>query len=292
MTITTVNGAVSTVTATSHGGKYNAGDEIIVQGSDLHGSGTIKWILNVDDIIKACVETVRINGFNDCYIRPIAFYGYDTLGVHPKDCPVEIAIASFFWGAYLGEAGLASGVNITISPWKKISLDAFPPSAKASGQYMNSMLAVQDARDRGYDEALLLNQQGHIAEGSGQNIFIVKDNIIYTNGESASILMGITRSSIIQLCKDLQYSIKITDLTKEMLINADEAFFTGSATEVTPIASVDDTLIGNGKPGTITLELKELYSRIVHGKERQYINWLSYVKSSVANEEPVLEGSQ
>jgi len=244
------------------------------------------------DIIKASTEIVKINGYENCYIRPIAFYGYDTLGVHPKDCPVEVAVASFFWGAYLGDDGLTNGVNITVSPWKKISLDAFPPSAKASGQYMNSMLAVQDARDRGFDEALLLNQQGHIAEGSGQNIFIVKDNIIYTNGESASILMGITRSSIIQLCKDLQYSIKITDLTKEMLINADEAFFTGSATEVTPIASVDDTLIGNGKPGTITLELKELYSRIVHGKERQYINWLSYVKSSVANEEPALEESQ
>ena len=134
------------------------------------------------DIIKASTEIVKINGYENCYIRPIAFYGYDTLGVHPKDCPVEVAVASFFWGAYLGDDGLTNGVNITVSPWKKISLDAFPPSAKASGQYMNSMLAVQDARDRGYDEALLLNQQGHIAEGSGQNIFIVKDNIIYTNG--------------------------------------------------------------------------------------------------------------
>ena len=128
-----------------------------------------------NNIFDASIETVRINGFQSCYIRPIAFYGYDTLGVHPKGCPVEVAVASFFWGAYLGEKGLENGVNIIISPWKRLSLDAFPPSAKASGQYMNSMLAVQDARKRGYDEALLLNQQGYIAEGSGQNIFIVKD---------------------------------------------------------------------------------------------------------------------
>jgi len=246
---------------------------------------------SVDDIINATIETVRINGFESCYIRPIAFYGYDTLGVHPKDCPVEVAVASFFWGAYLGDEGLENGVNIVISPWKRLSLDAFPPSAKASGQYMNSMLAVQDARNRGYDEALLLNQQGHIAEGSGQNIFIVKDDQIYTNGINASILMGITRSTIIQICKNLDYSVEITDLTEEMLLNADEAFFTGSATEVTPIASVNDKPVGNGKPGRITLKLKNLYSRIVQGKETRYNDWLTFVNASVSTKEPALEES-
>ena len=244
-----------------------------------------------DDIINASIETVRINGFESCYIRPIAFYGYDTLGVHPKDCPVEVAVASFFWGAYLGAEGLLNGVNIVISPWKRLSLDAFPPSAKASGQYMNSMLAVQDARNRGYDEALLLNQQGYIAEGSGQNIFIVKDEIIYTNGLNASILMGITRSSIIQICKNLDYSVEITDLTEEMLLSADEAFFTGSATEVTPIASVNDKPVGSGKPGRITLILKNLYSRIVQGKETRYNDWLTFVHASVSSKEPALEES-
>ncbi len=246
---------------------------------------------SVDDIINATIETVRINGFESCYIRPIAFYGYDTLGVHPKDCPVEVAVASFFWGAYLGDEGLENGVNIVISPWKRLSLDAFPPSAKASGQYMNSMLAVQDARNRGYDEALLLNQQGYIAEGSGQNIFIVKDEKIYTNGINASILMGITRSTIIQICKNLDYSVQITDLTEEMLLSADEAFFTGSATEVTPIASVNDKPVGNGKPGRITLKLKNLYSRIVQGKENRYNDWLTFVNSSVSTKEPALEES-
>jgi len=247
---------------------------------------------NEDDIINASVEIVRINGFESCYIRPIAFYGYDTLGVHPKGCPVEVAVASFFWGAYLGDEGLINGVNITISPWKKISLDAFPPSAKASGQYMNSMLAVQDARDKGYDEALLLNQQGNIAEGSGQNIFIVKNEKIYTNDVNASILMGITRSTIIQISKDLNYSVEITDITEEMLMNSDEAFFTGSATEVTPIATVNDIPIGSGKPGSITLKLKGLYSRIVHGKESRYDNWLTFVNSSIPVQEPALEESQ
>jgi len=245
-----------------------------------------------DDIINASIETVCINRFESCYIRPIAFYGYDTLGVHPKDCPVEVAVASFFWGAYLGDEGLVNGVNIVISPWKRLSLDAFPPSAKASGQYMNSMLAVQDARNRGYDEALLLNQQGFIAEGSGQNIFIVKDNIIYTNDVDASILVGITRNSIIEMGKDLNYSVEITDLTQEMLLNADEAFFTGSATEVTPIATVNDKPIGNGKPGAITLILKDMYSRIVQGKESQYNKWLTFVNTPVPNEEPALEESQ
>jgi branched-chain amino acid aminotransferase len=232
----------------------------------------------VNELTKACVEIVAVNDFENCYIRPIAFYGYDTLGVHPKDCPVEVAIASFFWGAYLGEDGVQNGVNITVSPWKRISLEAFPTSAKASGQYLNSMLAVQDARERGYDEALLLNQNGNIAEGSGQNIFIVKDNKVITNGENASILMGITRETIIQLSKDMGIEVQIIDITQEMLLNADEAFFTGTASEITPIASIDDVPFGDGTPGQITLQLKEKYLNIIHGRDSQYKNWLTLIK--------------
>lgn len=231
-----------------------------------------------NEITKACVDIVEVNDFENCYIRPIAFYGYDTLGVHPKECPVEVAIASFFWGAYLGDDGVENGVNITVSPWKKLSLDAFPSSAKASGQYLNSMLAVQDARKRGYDEALLLNQDGFIAEGSGQNIFIVKNNKIITNGEYASILMGITRQSIIQLCKDMSWEVEIRDISKDMLFNADEAFFTGTASEVTPIASIDDVPFGDSTPGQVTLQLKEKYLDIIHGRDKQYNHWLTLVK--------------
>jgi len=233
---------------------------------------------SANEIIKACLDIVKLNGYENCYIRPIAFYGYDTLGVHPKECPVEVAVASFFWGAYLGEDGLANGVNITVSPWKRLSLESFPSSTKASGQYLNSMLAVQDARKRGYDEALLLNQDGFVAEGSGQNIFIVKDNKVITNGENASILMGITRETIIQLCHDLEIDIQIMDITHEILLNADEAFFTGTASEITPISSVDDSSIGNGKPGEITLKLKNLYLDIIHGKMSQYTHWLSPIQ--------------
>ncbi|MBC8257285.1 MAG: branched-chain amino acid transaminase [Candidatus Marinimicrobia bacterium] len=236
-----------------------------------------------NELTKACVEIVDLNGFENCYIRPIAFYGYDTLGVHPKNCPVEVAVASFFWGAYLGEDGIENGVDITVSPWKRLSLEAFPSSAKASGQYLNSMLAVKDARERGYDEALLLNQEGFIAEGSGQNIFIVKDNKVITNGENASILMGITRETIIQLCKDMNLEVQITDISKDMLLNADEAFFTGTASEITPISSVDDAPFGDGTPGIITLQLKEKYLNIIHGKDNQYKHWLTQI-----NQEDVL----
>jgi branched-chain amino acid aminotransferase len=256
---------------------FRLGDHVhrLIQSGEKYG---IQIPYDQDVLTQACVDIVNANHFENCYIRPIAFYGYDTLGVHPKDCPVEVAIASFFWGAYLGDDGVENGVNITVSPWKKISLDAFPPSAKASGQYLNSMLAVQDARARGYDEALLLNQDGNIAEGSGQNIFIVKNGKVFTNGESASILMGVTRKSVIQLCRDLGFEIQIGDLTQEMFMDADEAFFTGTASEITPIASVDDSQFKDGKPGTITLQIKEKYLNIIHGKDNAYKHWLTLVR--------------
>ena len=267
---------------------FRLGDHIhrLIQSGEKYG---IQIPYNQDVLTQACVDIVNANHFENCYIRPIAFYGYDTLGVDPKDCPVEVAIASFFWGAYLGEEGLINGVNITISPWKKISLEAFPPSAKASGQYLNSMLAVQEARNRGYDEALLLNQDGLIAEGSGQNIFIVKNGKIFTNGESASILMGVTRKTVIQLCRDLGFEIKIGDLSQKMVVDADEAFFTGTASEITPIASVDDSPIGDGKPGHATLRLKEKYLNIIHGKDSAYKHWLTLVRHKNAFDSIVSE---
>ncbi|MDP6853151.1 MAG: branched-chain amino acid transaminase [Candidatus Marinimicrobia bacterium] len=234
---------------------------------------------NQDELFEACKNIVEVNEFENCYIRPIAFYGYDTLGVYPKDCPVEVAIASFFWGAYLGDDGVANGVNITISPWKRLSLESFPASAKASGQYLNSLLAVQDARKRGYDEALLLNQQGNVAEGSGQNLFIVKNNTLYTNDESASILLGITRDTIIQVAQDIGYEVCIQDISTDDLFNADEAFFAGSASEVTPIATIDDNPVGAGEPGPVSLELRESYLDIIHGRNERYNHWLSFVHS-------------
>ena len=192
------------------------------------------------DLIDGCINAVSKNDLSDCYIRPIAFYGYDTLGVNPKQCPINVAIASFFWGAYLGEKGLKEGVNICLSPWQKFSYKAIPSTAKGCGGYMNSMLSVNYAKSKGYDEGLLLDSRGFIAEGSGQNIFIVKEGKVYTNDEKSSILLGITRKTIIQLCKELKIDIIVKDLALDELIDADEAFFTGTASEVTPIVSLDD----------------------------------------------------
>ena len=235
-----------------------------------------------NEIKNACINVVDLNEYDSCYIRPIAFYGFDTLGVHPKDCPIEVAVASFYWGAYLGEGSLQNGVRVTISPWKRLSLNAFPPSTKASGQYLNSLLAVQDARKRGYDEAILFNEDDLIAEGSGQNIFIVKNNEIFTNGEDASILMGITREAVIEICKEIDIKVHLTNLTKEMLDDADEIFFTGTASEITPIASIDDSPVNTGQPGEITTKLKEKYFEIVHGKDHRYLKWLTHVSKKIA----------
>ena len=230
------------------------------------------------EILDGCVDIINKNALSDCYIRPIAFYGYDTLGVNPKKCPVNVAIAAFFWGAYLGDEGLSKGVDICLSPFEKFSYKAIPSTAKASGQYMNSMLSVNYAKSKGYDEGLLLDSRGFIAEGSGQNIFIVKSGKVYTNDETSSILLGITRETIIQLCKELGIDIIIKDLSLDELVNADEAFFTGTASEVTPVVSLDDKKINNGHIGNITNQLKQLYMDIVLGKSEKHLPWLTFIK--------------
>ena len=228
-------------------------------------------------IRQACVDVVKKNNLKDCYIRPIAFYGYDTLGVNPKNCPVNVAVGSFYWGAYLGDKGLSNGVNICISPWQKFSYKAIPSTAKACGQYMNSMLSVNHAKANGFDEGLLLDYRGFVAEGSGQNIFIVKSGKIYTNDEKSSILLGITRQTIIDFCKDLNIEVIIKDLTKEELLDADEVFFTGTASEVTPVISIDKIHINNSKVGDITTLLKSMYMNVVLGKSDSHQNLLTYI---------------
>ena len=228
-----------------------------------------------EKIIDGCKDVVNANNLKECYIRPIVFYGYDTLGVDPKQCPLNISIASFYWGAYLGEEGVINGVNVTVSPYQKFSYKSMPSTAKASGQYMNSMLSVTDARQRGYDEALLLNSEGNVAEGSGQNIFYVKNNTVYTNDENSSILLGITRASIIEICNELNIPVEIRNFNLEDLLVADEIFFTGTASEVTPIKSLQDNLVSNGEPGKITLKLREYYMDVVNAKNNKFLSWLS-----------------
>ena len=241
----------------------------------------MKVDVSKEEIINGCKKIVKANDLTECYIRPIIFYGYDTLGVNPKKCPLNIAIASFFWGAYLGDDGIQKGVDVTISPYQKISHKAMPTTAKASGQYMNSLLSVTDAKERGYDEAILLNVDGNVAEGSGQNLFYVKDNIVHTNDETSSILLGITRESILTICKDLGIESKIHSFSLEDLLSADEVFFTGTASEVTPVRSIDDNLISNGKVGLISLKLRDYYMDIVLGNNEKYSDWLSILNHDV-----------
>ena len=246
----------------------------------LHASADafkIKIPFSIQELCQASKELVKANDVKDCYLRPVAFYGYDTLGVHPKNCPVQASIATLNWGAYVSKEALMKGAKITISPWKKFETTSFPVSTKGSGQYLNSLLAVQDAKSRGFDEALLLNIDDTIAEGSGQNIFIIKDGIFHTNDYKSNILMGITRDSIFTILKDMGFEYKIDKITQEDLFNADEVFYCGSASEVTPIRQIDDHLVSNGTAGEKTLELQNMYYEIVRGQHEKYFNWLTFI---------------
>ncbi len=231
----------------------------------------------VEELSQGSIDVVKANDVKNCYIRPVAFYGFDTLGVHPKNCPVQASIATLDWGAYISKEALMKGGKITISPWRKFKSDSFPASTKACGQYLNSLLAVQDAKSRGFDEALLLNIDDTIAEGSGQNIFIIKDGIFHTNDKDSNILMGITRDSIFKILDDMNIKYKIDTITLDDLYNADEVFYCGSASEVTPIRRIDNHIVGSGKAGLLTLQLQEKYYQIVRGEHEEYFDWLTFV---------------
>jgi len=240
-----------------------------------------------EELTKAALDIVNANGFNDCYLRPIAFYGSGSLGVHPRDCPVDVAILAWPWGAYLGADALEKGIQVTVSRWHKFSSLAMPATAKACGQYLNSMLAVQDAVRRGFDEALLVDEEGVIAEGSGENFFMVRDGNVLTNDERDHVLMGITRDSVITLARDAGYKVYVGEMRLEELEVADEAFFTGTAAEVTPIAALDRRPIGNGKPGPITLELQKAYFAATSGRDPIHQDWLTPVTAKVEAKQEV-----
>ncbi len=264
---------------------YEVNDKSIIFRLDdhiqrLYNSASLynmKIPFNKSDLIQGAIDIVLKNNFRQCYIRPIAFYGYDTLGVNPKKCPINVAIGVFDWGEYLGKGALTNGVKVTISKWKKFHYSSMPSTAKGCGQYMNSMLAVQDAKLKGFDEAILLNQEGYISEGSGQNIFYIKDEKLFTNDENSSILLGITRDCIIKLAKEFGYSITIKNISTNDLVTADEVFFTGTASEVTPVCKIDDNIIGTGKPGGITLFLQEQYFKTINNQNKKFNNWLTHI---------------
>lgn len=223
-------------------------------------------------------ELIVRNGFSDCYIRPIAFYGYGRLGVNPKDLPVEVAIMVWKWGAYLGEEGLVKGVRVKFVSMTKIHQSMIPTTAKACGNYLNSILAVSEATEDGYDEGILINRDGYLSEGSGENLFVIKDGVIRTNDENASILMGITRDAAITIARDLGYTVEIGNLRPEDLLHADEAFFTGTAAEITPIREVGDKGIGSGERGPVTKQIQDVFFATVRGREPRYKHWLTPVQ--------------
>jgi branched-chain amino acid aminotransferase len=226
------------------------------------------------ELTEAVCEIVRRNNFKSCYVRPICYLGSGSLGVNPCNCPVEMVILAWPWAAYLGAEGVEKGVRVTVSPWRKFHSRMMPTIAKACGQYLNSMLAVRDAVSRGYVEALLLDADGNVAEGSGENLFVVRDGKVLTNDDRHSILLGITRDAVIKIARDLNYRVEVRALELEDLLSADEAFFTGTAAEVTPISEVDETLIGCGARGPVTERIQQVFYAATAGRDPRYANWL------------------
>ncbi len=231
-----------------------------------------------EELEEATKELIRRQDLRECYIRPIAFFGYDSLGVSPRDCPTVVALAVWPWGAYLGEEALETGVDVKVSSWRKHASSQIPTNAKTTGLYVNSMLAGEEARREGYVEAIVLDKEGYVAEGPGENLFLVRDGVIYTPALSQSILDGITRRTVIEIARDLGYEVDDTaTISRGELHTADELFFTGTAAEVTPIRRVDNVTIGNGSRGPITEEIQERFFDVVERRTDAYDEWFSYV---------------
>ena len=233
---------------------------------------------SVDELVEACRQVVAVNGLEQgCYLRPLVYLGYGEMGLNPLPCPVNVAIAAWPWGTYLGDDGVANGVRMKISSWQRHDPNAVPTAAKGTGMYINSSLAKVEALKAGYDEAILLNPQGVISECTGENLFVVRHGRIITPPSSgAGALEGITQDTVATIAADLGYELVEQDLVRTDLYVADEAFLTGTAAEVVPIASVDDRQVGAGKPGPITKAIQETYFAAVRGQLEQYRHWLTY----------------
>jgi len=229
-----------------------------------------------EELTEATTELLRREDLASCYIRPLAYYGYNELGVSPGDCPTDVTIAAWPWGAYLGEEALENGVEVMVSSWRKHSSSQIPTNAKTTGLYVNSMLAGEEARRNGFVEAIVLNKEGNVAEGPGENLFLVRDGQLFTPGLSESILGGITRDTVITLAEERGYAVHDNvSISRGELNTADELFFTGSAAEVTPIRKVDNVEIGDGGRGPITEELQTAFFDVVESGERE--EWFHYV---------------
>jgi branched-chain amino acid aminotransferase len=232
-----------------------------------------------EEIRAATHETIRRNNLKSCYIRPLVFRGAGPMGLYPLDCPVEVMIAVWQWGAYLGDEAKEHGVRARVSSWRRLSHDALIPAAKASGQYLNSVLAKIEADKAGYEEGILLDQSGNVCEGTGENMFVVKDGAIATPGFSSAILGGINRASVIQIARDLGFEIAERDVARGELYLADEIFMTGTAAELTPVREVDDRPVGSGEPGEVTRAVQRVFEDALHGRSERYAEWLDVVPS-------------
>jgi branched-chain amino acid aminotransferase len=231
---------------------------------------------STDQLRDATHELIRRSGLRSCYIRPIAFRGYGEMGLYAKQAPIEVMIAVWPWGAYLGEEGKRKGIRAKVSSWRAISADSLIPHAKAAGQYLNSVLAKEESVKAGYDEAILLDQHGSVSEGSGENIFAVRDGVICTPGHTSSILDGISRLSVIQIARDLGYTIEERGIARAELYLAEEVFLTGTAAELVPVREIDDHPIG--EPGEITRHLQAKFEDALHGRAEEYLEWLDVVE--------------
>ncbi|HPU84357.1 MAG TPA: branched-chain amino acid transaminase [Candidatus Latescibacteria bacterium] len=230
-----------------------------------------------EEIEAAILETIRRNGLDACYIRPLVFRGYGQLGVSPLNCPVNVVIAVWEWGKYLGPEALEQGVNVCVASWNRPAANTFPSLAKASGNYLNSQLVKLEAMANGYDEGIVLDTSGYVAEGSGENIFVVRDGTLFTPPTSSSLLPGITRNSVITLARELNYTVREEQIPREALYIADEVFFTGTAAEITPIATIDKVPIGSGKRGPVTREIQDALFGILDGTVADRHGWLTSV---------------
>ena len=238
--------------------------------------GDIKIPYSKKEISEACKETLRVNRLKEGYIRPIVFIGEGVMGVYPGDNPIQVAIITWSWGAYLGEEALEKGIRVKVSSYTRHHVNVMMTKAKICGNYVNSVLAKREVMKMGYDEALMLDTEGYVSEASGENIFMVKNGVLKTT-PLTSILSGITRNSVIQIAKAKKITLLEERFTRDELYTAQEAFFTGTAAELTPIREVDDRTIGNGKPGPVTRELQAAFFDIVKGKNPEYREWLDYL---------------
>ncbi len=231
----------------------------------------------VEEIRAATHELIRRNGFSECYIRPLVYRGYGHMGLFPLEAPTDVVIAAWRWGSYLGEEGKQRGIRAKVSSWRRISADSLIPHAKASGQYLNSVLAKIESHKAGYEEAILLDAHGFVCEGSGENVFVVRDGTIVTPPQTAGILDGINRRSILTIARDRGHEVVERDLARAELYMADEVFLSGTAAELVPVREIDDHSIGAGEPGPVTRELQAAFEDALRGRVERYASWLDVV---------------